>query len=96
MTPAEFWDRLRLALDSRRHAYRTTFNGPLAENVLKDLARFCRANESTFNDNPKVQDALEGRRQVWLRIATHLNLSPEDLWRLYSGRPSNNPDRLEE
>jgi hypothetical protein len=57
--------------------------------VLKDLARFCRAHESTFDADPRVQANLDGRREVWLRLAHHLQLTPEQLWELYSGRPAN-------
>ena len=83
----EWIDKLRVALNERRYAYQKTFNGPLAEVVLKDLARFCRAHESTFHDNERVQSKMDGRREVWLRVQEHLRLSPDDLWTLYSGRP---------
>lgn len=95
MSLADFWDKLRLAVGARQHAYRITFNGPLAETVLKDLSRFCRAHESTFHGNERMQSKFDGRREVWLRIQQNLNLSPDQLWMLYSGRPTN-PDRLEE
>lgn len=72
----------------RRYAYVKTFEGPLAREVLKDLARFCRAHESTFDADPRVHAGMEGRREVWLRIEHHLKLSPEQLWELYSGRPA--------
>lgn len=29
---------------------------------------------------------LDGRREVWNRIASHLNLTSEQLWALYDGR----------
>lgn len=83
----EWIDRLRTALRERRYAYRQTFTGPLAETVLKDLARFCRAHESTFHTDARAHAVAEGRREVWLRIQNHLNLSPEQLWSLYSGMP---------
>jgi hypothetical protein len=85
MTPAEFLDKLRIALNDRRYAYQKTFNGPLAEIVLKDLARFCRAHESTFNSNDRAHVLAEGRREVWLRLQHHLKLTPDQLWDLYSG-----------
>lgn len=72
-------------LAGRRYAYRATFKGPLAEEVLEDLARFCRANESTFHENDRAHVLAEGRREVWLRIARHLNLTEDQLWTLYSG-----------
>ena len=70
----------------RRQSYQDTFRGPVAQRVLKDLAKFCRANESTFHDNDRVQSKLDGRREVWLRIIHHLNLTPDELWKLYDGR----------
>jgi len=84
----EWIDKLRVLLGERRHAYRQTFKGPLADAVLKDLARFCLAHESTFHDNERVQSKLDGRREVWLRIAHHLNLPADALWRLYHGSGS--------
>lgn len=70
----------------RRYAYQTTFRGPLADEVLRDLARFCRANQSTFHDDARAHALAEGRREVWLRIANHLNLPPDRLWAIYDGR----------
>ena len=80
-------DRLRAFLETRRHAYRMTFRGPLADPVLKDLARFCRAHESTAATDPRDAARLDGRREVWLRIEHHLRLSPDQLWELYTGHP---------
>ena len=84
-------DKLREALMSRRTNYVRTFNGPVAAPVLKDLARFCRAHESTVHPNRDAMLVLQGRREVWLRIQNHLNLSPDQLWELYSGRPAQHP-----
>lgn len=69
----------------RRRAYRLTFNPEEQsdQDVLADLARFCRANESTYHPDPRMSCVLEGRREVFLRIAQHLNLSEEDLWAIY-------------
>lgn len=78
--------RLRTALMTRRYAYQKTFRTPFGEAVLVDLARFCRANESTFDPDPRVHALAEGRREAWLRIQEHLNLSPDELWKLYDGR----------
>lgn len=72
-------------LFGRRHQYRMCFNSPPGENVLRDLAVFCRAGQSTFHDNERVQSKLDGRREVWLRIAHHLNLNEAQLWQLYDG-----------
>lgn len=70
----------------RRTAYVKTFDGPLAEEVLMDLARFCRAHTPTFHPDPRIAAQLDGRREVWLRIQSHLRLSDDELWRLM-GRP---------
>lgn len=70
-------------LSGRRTDYVQTFNTPHGEKVLDDLAKFCRAHESTFHADPRVHAALEGRREVWLRIQQHLNLNDETLWRIY-------------
>lgn len=56
-----------------------------AQAVLADLAKFCRAGESTFHADPRIEGRLDGRREVWLRIQHHLQLSPDQLWTLYSG-----------
>jgi hypothetical protein len=51
--------------------------------VLEDLAKFCRAHESTFHAEERVAGRLDGRREVWLRIQQHLQLSEDALWKLY-------------
>jgi len=72
-------------LATRRQAYVLTFTGPVPERVLKDLARFCRARETTVHPDEKMTYVLEGRREVWLRIQKHLQLSDEQLWNLLGG-----------
>ena len=54
--------------------------------VLMDLARFCRANETCFNADARKHAVLEGRREVWLRIQMHLGLTTEQLMSLYAGQ----------
>jgi hypothetical protein len=72
-------------IKQRSVAYNQTFGekNRYAHYVLKDLARFCRANESTFNPDPRAHAVLEGRREVWLRIQEHLNLTPEQVYALH-------------
>lgn len=69
-------------LEQRRLAYLRTFNPDDADNqaVLQDLARFCRADESTFHPDARVSAQLDGRREVYLRILQHLKLTEEQLW----------------
>lgn len=76
-------------LRRRAHAYRVTFTGPLAEETLADLAKFCRATESTFHPDARAHAVAEGRREVWLRIQHHLKLSDDELWKRYGqGAPA--------
>lgn len=81
-------DLIKIAKDflfGRRLSYLQTFdkNNQSAQVVLKDLAKFCRANKPTFHTDERVHAMLEGRREVWLRIQQHLNLTPEQLWELF-------------
>jgi hypothetical protein len=69
----------------RRHSYQATFRAPAARLVLADLARFCRANDTTFHADDRAHALLEGRREVWLRISQHLHLDADELFHLYSG-----------
>ena len=71
-------------LRTRGQAYRRTFKGIYGERVLADLAKFCRANESTFDKDPRVEGILQGRREVWLRIAQHLKLTEDELWSYFN------------
>lgn len=74
-------------LAERRTDYVRTFATPHGEKVLQDLAKFCRANESCFHADPRVHAVAEGRREVWLRIAQHLQLNDQQLWGLYGAGP---------
>lgn len=80
---SELIERAKAWLFRRQRAYIQTFQGPVAEEVLRDLAKFCRAHETTFHTDSHAAAVLEGRREVWLRIQQHLKLSNDDLWKLY-------------
>lgn len=82
----EIVEKARNFVFRRQFAYKSIFKKEdiLAQEVLKDLANFCRANESTFSPDDRIHAVLEGRREVFLRIENHLNLSSEDLWKKYS------------
>lgn len=83
---SELLEKARRFLMRRRHNYRLTFLSPPGQEVLRDLAAFCRANETTFHADARLHAVAEGRREVWLRIANHLNMPPDDLWALYTRR----------
>lgn len=74
------------ALRTRQRAYHTAFRSDIGAEVLRDLAKFCRANESCFHKDARLHAVLEGRREVWLRIAQHLNLTTEQLFALFQGQ----------
>lgn len=70
----------------RKQNYQMAFlSGSAGQEVLIDLARFCRANETCFHADPRMHAVAEGRREVWLRIQNHLNLPIEQLYILFGG-----------
>lgn len=75
------WNYIR----GRKRAYLQTFGNPVGEQVLRDLAKFCRADATCFHADPRVHAALEGRREVFLRIAQHMHLTTDELYRLHGG-----------
>jgi len=81
----EIFEKARSFLRSRSRAYSLTFSpeNQAARIVLEDLAKFCRANDSTFHADERIHAALEGRREVWLRICHHIKLNPDQLWKVY-------------
>ena len=70
----------------RRTAYVKAFANTFGEEVLADLARFCRAGASTFDPDPRIHALLEGRREVYLRIMDHLHLTEDELLAKYAGQ----------
>lgn len=70
---------IRAFFGRRRTAYVQTFDNPVGRQVLADLAVFCRATATTFHADPRLHALAEGRREVWLRISNHLNLSDDQL-----------------
>lgn len=78
-----------------RKAYRVALAGEAGDRelaarvVLADLARFCRANTSSVVMSPVSRTVdthatmvAEGRREVWNRLAYHLNLSEDEILKL--------------
>ena len=58
-------------------------NNLFTKDVLTDLAKFCRAHETTFNKDDRMHAVLEGRREVWLRIQNYLKLSTDELYQIH-------------
>lgn len=74
-------NKARALLRDRQVSYQHALGGAPGQAVLEDLARFCRADQTTFHPDPRVHALMEGRREVWLRIKEHLDLDLEDLLR---------------
>lgn len=76
------WEKTLNFIRRRKMAYVNLFNpeSVSGQEVLKDLAKFCRANQSCFHADPRIHAALEGRREVWLRIKQQVNLTDEQLF----------------
>lgn len=72
----------------RKNAYLLAFNTPAGKIVLDDLAPFCRAAETCVVPGDRDRTyVLEGRRETYLRIRAHLDLTPEQLRDIYT-RPA--------
>lgn len=86
--------RVRERLRRRATAYQQCFLGDRGEPhragglVLADLRRFCRATAPAVQMapdgrvDPLASMLAEGRREVWLRIAKHLNLTDREIHQL--------------
>ena len=85
-TPKKDKEQVKSALQARKQAYVHVFEpegNKSAEKVLKDLAKFCRAHETTFNPDPRLHALMEGRREVWLRILEHTKFTQEEFMQKY-------------
>ncbi|MEK7062442.1 MAG: hypothetical protein AAB946_00235 [Patescibacteria group bacterium] len=81
-------DEAKGVLARRALAYQRVFltKGKDTDDVLADLATFCRASETTFHADPRLSDVLNGRREVFLRISHFLKLTEDQLWSLYGNK----------
>lgn len=88
MTKADGEAATKEFLEDRKRDYLTVFSSPAGQRVLMDLTTFCRAAETFVVPGDRDRTyVLAGRLETWLRIEQHLNLTPEELFRLYAGRP---------
>lgn len=94
------FDKLRRSLQKRRGAYRALFApGPAADIVLADLKKFCRANTTpavvspvTQQMDPMATGIAIGRQEVWHRIANHVHISDEDLYKIVGNDQGDNDE----
>lgn len=99
MTWNEALERVRARLNRRRSMYRALFKtpgdelAPAADYVLRDLARYCYATNTTLKVSQVTQQCdplamafAEGRRDVFNRIVAICNLTPEQVDRIAQHR----------
>ncbi len=70
-------------------AFREVFNSPAGTfYVLPALADFCGAAEHAPKDGDLFkQGRAAGRRDVWLYLQEHLNMTEEELYGMLKGQP---------
>ena len=74
-------DEFRALVAERQRHYKAVFGNADSASVrfvLEDLAFFTRAHSSAFNPDPRLHALIEGRREVYYRIADNTQL-PRDL-----------------
>lgn len=66
----------------RKQGYVHTFKieDRFASAVLADLTSFCRGGQTTFHIDQRMNDVLQGRREVLLRICDHIGMSERELY----------------
>lgn len=76
-------------LRHRQVAYNNVFQKEsiFAQEVLKDLKKFCHADQSSFHPDPRMHAVIEGRREVWLRIQHQLEKTLEEILEIYTKEP---------
>ena len=76
-------------LVAKKRDFQLALRSPAGQSVLADLAAYCRANETVARPTQDETYILIGRREVWLRIQEYLQLTPEELFAIKTGRPIN-------
>jgi hypothetical protein len=75
-------------LEDRQRAYMLAFLTEAGKAILTDLATFCRAAETCVVPGDRDRTyVLEGRREVYLRIRDHLDMTIDQLVTTYT-RPA--------
>lgn len=83
-------EAVKAHLETRKRNYMEVFSeGATSQTaidfVMNDLGHFCRAHTSTFHPtNSKVQDLLEGRKEVHQRIVDNTCLDRDTLFVKYT------------
>jgi len=90
MTPHE--QKAFSLIEERQRAYKLAFGSPAGQAVLDDLGEFCRARRSTWHIDSRLHAAMEGRREVYLRIQDYMGMTAEEIFRLYNPQHKPNED----
>jgi hypothetical protein len=91
MTPEER-DAINAKNEEIVRAYHVCFSSPSGQLALTDLVGFCRMMETIYAiGDPYSTALLEGRRQVFLRIAQFAKLTEEEILQLRLGRINPKP-----
>ncbi len=90
-TPLLRWRRTADDVREVQRAAKLLLRSPSGAILLADLAQFCRAGQTTFHLDPRVHAALEGRREVFLRLVQLMELSEEELFDLWGGKYPDQP-----
>lgn len=79
----------RKLVTTRQGQYKATFDlrNPNNQAVLEDLAIFCGFSHQPPPTTPEAALIREARREVFMRILTHLELSPRQLYAIATGQP---------
>lgn len=79
----------QLVLAGRVRKYQTVFNTPEGNEVLRDLAKFCRATDTCTQVSPVSRTVdpyatmqAAGRQEVFHRIMWHLGLDEKDILKI--------------
>lgn len=91
MRSSELDNLTHAQLVERRKAYQLALQQPAVQMLLQDLAKYCHARSSPVPETDAPIDTNRamvrlGRQQVWFRIANTLHLTPDELFKLYTGR----------
>lgn len=68
------------SINDKRITYNQVFNNPPGKEVLTDLRKFCYATQTLFDPCPYEMARREGRREVFLQIATIMKVKFEDFY----------------
>jgi len=67
-------------ITQRAREFRELFNSPLGQKVIRHIARYCRADQTTFvAGDPYASAHAEGGRTVYLWITTQARIDPDRL-----------------